>query len=157
MAPLLLPEPVFTREPFFHALSGPRCSMATQLIGPLERSMRSVLARYGAEDLTGQALLPSYRCVRRRRPYEEDQAVAVTQHADAFKVNRHIMFLFPNQVCCISLIKTWRNVRCSIIISNLLKYQYKLQLNNIYYLCVKYINGHALLRSLLLKWPLQQW
>jgi len=52
----------------------------------MERSLRSVMAQYGAGDLPSTALLPSYRCLRRRRPNEGNQAVAVTTTDSSYKI-----------------------------------------------------------------------
>lgn len=93
---VVLPPPVFKKEPFFgfpDLIYG--ADTPSDPSSPMERSIRSVMAKYGAADLHGSALLPSYRCLRRRRPQEENQAVAVTHDDNTYKVSlcRHLMLL----------------------------------------------------------------
>jgi len=91
MAPTLkspffeLPPPVFKQEPFFSPLAEGWSNGS-----PLERSIRGVMAQYGAADVPGSALLPSYRCLRRRRPQEDNQAVAVTSDENQYKITMDV-------------------------------------------------------------------
>lgn len=86
---VVIPPPTFTNEPFFGTtsdLSSPCLGGSAPGSPCLEQSIRRVMTRYGAGDLHGAALLPSYRCLRRRRPQEENQAVAVTHDDNTYKI-----------------------------------------------------------------------
>jgi len=92
MAPMLrsrftLPPPVPTNEPFF-PFDTELTSPSTAPGSPMERSIRSVMTKYGTDtDVRGSYLLPSYRCLRRLRPLEDNQAVAVSHDANTYKIN----------------------------------------------------------------------
>lgn len=83
--PSVVNEPFFGVSPYLsRACPGRLAPPRGQ--GGLERSIRRVMHPYGAGNLYEAALLPSYRCLRRRRPQEDNQAVAVTQDDEAYKI-----------------------------------------------------------------------